>query len=147
MHALDANRAPIYPSIHPSILPTPPTHPYDKRQTTMNHREHKAALDLARLYMANNSTRPSPPPVQQAAEGGGRGRVTELTPQEAVRAKQEVLAAAANKANSAAAAEEAAADPAMAAHRFASGGACLRVYCLYIYTCVWRLCVCVSLCV
>lgn len=90
------------------------------------HSEHKAALDLARLYMAGNTTRKPPSASSDASESGGGARVTELTPAEARRArlKAKAEAAASSKQQVEAEAEQAA-DPAMAPHRFGGGGACV----------------------
>ena len=98
------------PACLPSYTPTPPT--------LIQHREHKAALDLARLYMAGNSTRP---PAAPAEDDEGSARVTELTPQEARRAKAKAKLQARQQAEAAAAVFEET-DPAMAGHRFGGGG-------------------------
>ena len=86
--------------------------------------EWKSVLDLARLYMANNSTAPPPLPSET-----GESRVTELSAAEAARAKA--------KAGQAAEAE----DPAMAEHRFAAGGAwiCAHACGIYMKGCSLRL--------
>lgn len=109
--------------------------PVHRFHNNKNHREYKAALDLARLYMADNSTARRPAAPAEAEEGGGGGgggnqRVMELTPQEMQREK---LAKALKERKQAAAQqqqqeEEGEADPAMVEHRFGSGGACVSVF-------------------
>lgn len=117
-------------SIHPGR--GHPTHRFITHIHT--HSEHKAALDLARLYMAGNSTRKPPQQGEEGAEpgGGGGARVTELTPAEARRARLKAKAeaqaqAARQRAAQEGVEEEAAADPAMAPHRFAGGGAFVEI--------------------
>ena len=99
---------------------------------THTHSEHKAALDLARLYMAGNSTRKPPQQEEGEAEAGGGGaRVTELTPAEArrarLKAKAEAQAQAARQQVAQEGVEEVAEDPVMAPHRFAGGGAFVKL--------------------